>query len=119
MTANPVTEDHAPTGCGHEMVGGHDSAGQDAFSTDITGLPGSSTVGVGTLPGGAHFDLRVAPVTKQIGGATVRMLAYNGSVPGPTLRVRQGTEVVVNAANDTDLETTVPVSYTHLTLPTN
>jgi FtsP/CotA-like multicopper oxidase with cupredoxin domain len=46
-------------------------------------------------------------VTKQIGDATVRMLAYNGSIPGPTLRVRQGTEVVVNAANDTDLETTV------------
>ena len=46
-------------------------------------------------------------MTKQIGDATVRMLAYNGSIPGPTLRVRQGTEVVVNAANDGDLETTV------------
>jgi len=89
------------------MVGGHDSAGQDAFSTDITGLPGSVPTPTVELSDGAHFDLRVAPVTKQIGGATVRMLAYNGSVPGPTLRVRQGTEVVVNAANDTDLETTV------------
>ena len=35
------------------------------------------------------------------------MLAYNGSVPGPVLRVRQGTEVMVNAVNDGDLETTV------------
>ena len=59
------------------------------------------------LTDGAVYDLRVAPVTKQIGDATVRMLAYNGSIPGPTLRVRQGTEVVVNAANDGDLETTV------------
>ena len=33
---------------------------------------------------------RIAPVAKQIGDATVRMLAYNGSVPGPTLRVRAG-----------------------------
>jgi FtsP/CotA-like multicopper oxidase with cupredoxin domain len=37
----------------------------------------------------------------------VRMLAYNGSIPGPTLQVRQGAEVVVHVTNDTDVETTV------------
>ena len=106
MTATPVTEHHAPTGCAHDTVG-HDSAGQEAFSTDITGLPGSAPTPTVELSDGAVYDLRVAPVTKQIGDATVRMLAYNGSIPGPTLRVRQGTEVLVNASNDTDLETTV------------
>jgi FtsP/CotA-like multicopper oxidase with cupredoxin domain len=35
------------------------------------------------------------------------MLAYNGSIPGPTLRVRQGSEVVVHVANDGDVEATV------------
>src|SRR5437660_1336450 len=35
------------------------------------------------------------------------MLAYNGSIPGPTLKVRQGSEVIVNVANDGDLEATV------------
>ena len=35
------------------------------------------------------------------------MLAYNGSIPGPTLRVREGSELVVNVANETDLEATV------------
>ena len=35
------------------------------------------------------------------------MLAYNGSIPGPTLRVKQGTEVTINVANDGDLDTTV------------
>jgi FtsP/CotA-like multicopper oxidase with cupredoxin domain len=35
------------------------------------------------------------------------MLAYNGSVPGPTLRVREGSEVVVDVVNDGDLGTTV------------
>ena len=106
MTATSVTEHHAPTGCAHDTVG-HESAGQDAFSTDIAGLPASVPTPTVELSDGAVYDLRVAPVTKQIGDATVRMLAYNGSVPGPTLRVRQGTEVVVNAANDGDLETTV------------
>jgi FtsP/CotA-like multicopper oxidase with cupredoxin domain len=106
MTATSVTEHPAPTGGAHDTVG-HHSAGQEVFSTDITGLPASVPTPTAQLAGGAVYDLRVAPVTKQIGDATVRMLAYNGSVPGPTLRVRQGTEVLVNAANDGDLETTV------------
>jgi FtsP/CotA-like multicopper oxidase with cupredoxin domain len=35
------------------------------------------------------------------------MLAYNGSIPGPTLRVPEGSEVVVNVANEGELEATV------------
>jgi FtsP/CotA-like multicopper oxidase with cupredoxin domain len=35
------------------------------------------------------------------------MLAYNGSIPGPTLKVTEGSEVEVNVVNDGDLEATV------------
>jgi FtsP/CotA-like multicopper oxidase with cupredoxin domain len=35
------------------------------------------------------------------------MLAYNGSIPGPTLRVTQGSEVAVTVRNDGDHATTV------------
>ena len=35
------------------------------------------------------------------------MIAYNGSVPGPTLRVREGSELVVDVVNEGDLEATV------------
>src|SRR5437764_1091107 len=35
------------------------------------------------------------------------MLAYNRSIPGPTLKVAQGSEVTVHFTNETDLETTV------------
>ena len=35
------------------------------------------------------------------------MLAYNGSIPGPTLRVAQGSEITVRVRNDGDHETTV------------
>ena len=35
------------------------------------------------------------------------MLSYNGSIPGPTLRVRQGSEVVVHVRNDGDTDATV------------
>ena len=59
------------------------------------------------LSDGDAFDLRIAPVVKRIGEATVRMLAYNGSIPGPTLKVQQGSEVMVNVVNEGDLEATV------------
>jgi FtsP/CotA-like multicopper oxidase with cupredoxin domain len=59
------------------------------------------------LADGGSFQLRIAPVAKRIGETTVRMLAYNGSVPGPTLRVREGSEITVDVVNDGDLEATV------------
>jgi FtsP/CotA-like multicopper oxidase with cupredoxin domain len=37
----------------------------------------------------------------------MRMLAYNGSIPGPTLKVREGSAVVVEIENQGDLEATV------------
>ena len=35
------------------------------------------------------------------------MLGYNGSIPGPTLKVQQGSEIIVHVTNDGDLDTTV------------
>ncbi|WP_448625399.1 multicopper oxidase domain-containing protein [Geodermatophilus sp. URMC 64] len=77
------------------------------FSTDITDLPEATTPEVLELGDGDELHLRPGPVAKRLGDATVRMLGYNGSVPGPTLKVRQGSEVVVHVRNDTDLDTTV------------
>ena len=77
------------------------------FPTEIAGLPAGVDSEVVEVSDGDLFELRIAPVTKQLGDATVRMLAYNGSIPGPTLRVREGSEIVVNVANEADLEATV------------
>src|SRR5262252_8237358 len=77
------------------------------FPTDPSGLPEATRPELVELADGGHLDLRVAPVAKRIGGTTVRMLGYNGSIPGPTLKVRQGAEVVVHVSNDGDLDTTV------------
>jgi FtsP/CotA-like multicopper oxidase with cupredoxin domain len=79
----------------------------DRFPTDPAGLPQAQRPEVVELADGDEFDLRIAPVAKRLGDATVRMLAYNGSIPGPTLRVPVGAEVVVNVTNEADLETTV------------
>jgi FtsP/CotA-like multicopper oxidase with cupredoxin domain len=79
----------------------------DQFPTQTADLPASQPTESVELVHGDQFELRVASVTKQLGDATVRMLAYNGSVPGPTLRVQQGSEVLVKVVNEGDLETTV------------
>ena len=79
----------------------------DKFPTDPAGLPECGRPELVELSDGDEFELRIAPVAKQLGDETVRMLAYNGSIPGPTLKVPQGSEVAVNVANDGDLEATV------------
>jgi FtsP/CotA-like multicopper oxidase with cupredoxin domain len=47
------------------------------------------------------------PVKKRIGDATVRMLTYNGSVPGPTLKVPQEATITIRVTNHGDLDATV------------
>jgi FtsP/CotA-like multicopper oxidase with cupredoxin domain len=77
------------------------------FPTDPTGLPEAASAAMLELADGDALDLHVGPVAKQLGDNTVRMLGYSGSIPGPTLKVRQHSEIIVNVTNDGDLDTTV------------
>ena len=79
----------------------------DLFPRETEGLSERVPPQVVELADGDHVDLRIAPVAARLGEATVRMLAYNGSIPGPTLKVREGSEVAVNVVNEADLDTTV------------
>jgi FtsP/CotA-like multicopper oxidase with cupredoxin domain len=79
----------------------------DRFPTDPSGLPEAGRPQLLELAHGDTLELRVAPVAKRLGDTTVRMLGYNGSVPGPTLKVAQGSEIVVRVENQGDLDTTV------------
>jgi FtsP/CotA-like multicopper oxidase with cupredoxin domain len=79
----------------------------ESFPTDPTGLPEAGRPELLELADGDTLDLTVGPVAKRLGEGTVRMLGYNGSIPGPTLKVRQGSEIVVHVENHGDLDTTV------------
>jgi len=87
----------------HEMP---ETAGE-AFPTDPSGLPEATSPALLERGDGDVLELQVGAVAKRLGDATVRMLGYNGSIPGPTLKVRQGWEVVVHVVNEGDLDTTV------------
>jgi FtsP/CotA-like multicopper oxidase with cupredoxin domain len=79
----------------------------DHFPTDVAGLPEARAPQLVELSDGDELELRVAPVTKRLGEDTVRMLAYNGSIPGPVLKVKEGAEIVVNVENQGDTDATV------------
>ena len=79
----------------------------DHFPTETAGLPEARAPELVELSESAQYELRIAPVAKPLGDATVRMLAYNGSIPGPTLKVKEGSEIVVNVENQGDMEATV------------
>jgi FtsP/CotA-like multicopper oxidase with cupredoxin domain len=90
----------------------HAQPGQTApaeafFPTDPSGLPEATRPELLELADGDAFHLRIGAVAKRLGDTTVRMLGYNGSIPGPTLKVEQGSEVVVHVTNEGDLEGTV------------
>jgi len=86
----------------------------DAFSQDTTGLPEAIAPGTIVLQPDQVFELQAEQVRKRINDTTVKMLAYNRSIPGPTLKVAQGSEVTVHFSNDTDLESTVHWHGLHL-----
>jgi FtsP/CotA-like multicopper oxidase with cupredoxin domain len=79
----------------------------DHFPTDTAGLPEARAPELVELSDGDELELRVAPVSKRLGDATVRMLAYNGSIPGPVLKVPEGAEIAVHIENQGDMEATV------------
>jgi FtsP/CotA-like multicopper oxidase with cupredoxin domain len=79
----------------------------DHFPTDTTGLSEAQAPQIVELSDGDELELQVAPVTKRLGDVTVRMLAYNGSIPGPVLKVQEGAEIVVHVENQGDMDATV------------
>jgi FtsP/CotA-like multicopper oxidase with cupredoxin domain len=90
---------HDPSSHGHTKT--------TEFPHETEGLAEARKTQLVELSDGDEFELEIVPVKKRIGDATVRMLSYNGSVPGPTLKVPQGATVTVKVANHGDLEATV------------
>lgn len=56
-----------------------------------------------TLKNGDTYNLTASYIKKTITGREQTMLAYNGSIPGPTITVTQGSEVTILFKNDTDM----------------
>jgi FtsP/CotA-like multicopper oxidase with cupredoxin domain len=71
-------------------------------------LPGNRQAGVAQAPDAAadskaDYTLRIAPVTVELDRSHIlSTIGYNGTAPGPVLRMREGKPVSVEVINDTD-----------------
>ena len=77
------------------------------FPQDTAGLPEARATETVKLETGDTYEMEMSAVKKKIGGQWVRMLAYNGSVPGPLFSISQDAEVTIRLKNATDIETTL------------
>jgi FtsP/CotA-like multicopper oxidase with cupredoxin domain len=76
-------------------------------SIDVAGLTEAKPPTTVELKTGDTYDLTASIVKKNINGTEFRTLAYNGSIPGPLIKVQQGSAVTINFKNDTDMDTTL------------
>ncbi len=91
-----------------ELLGTADQAGKSGtFSRDVTGLPDARSQETVALKDGDVYEMEIGAVKKTIAGRSVKMLGYNGSIPGPTLRIPEGAEVTINLKNGGDIATTL------------
>ncbi len=76
-------------------------------------LAGAGTAGLAAMAGsrvaraqssGTHpadHTIRIAPVSLEIApGKVIKTTGYNGTVPGPTLRLQEGKQVAINVVNE-------------------
>jgi FtsP/CotA-like multicopper oxidase with cupredoxin domain len=61
---------------------------------------GAAYTQVATAP---DYTLRIAPLRLELApGKAINTFSYNGTVPGPVLRLREGRQVSIDIRNDTD-----------------
>lgn len=77
------------------------------FGTSPLGLPEAKIAEVVKLKDGDSYNLRSHYVVKEIGNRRIRMIGYNGSIPGPFIQVEQGSTITINFTNETEIPSTI------------
>lgn len=92
-------------GCSNRSVISQNTA--EIFSKDILNLQEAKEPEIVELKDGDTYNLTAEIIKKEIGNKEVKMFGYNGSVPGPFIKVQQGSEITINFTNNTDVPTTI------------
>jgi FtsP/CotA-like multicopper oxidase with cupredoxin domain len=75
------------------------------FPQGVAGLETARAPTEVTLKDGDTLRMTAAPVKKTLMGREVRMLAYNGSIPGPLIRVQEGAQITLILKNKIGIPT--------------
>lgn len=80
---------------------------QRMLSQDTTGLDEAKMSEIIELNDKETFELEAKKVKKTIDGNELLMYGYNGQLPGPIIKAKQGSEITVNFKNSLEMPTTV------------
>ncbi len=90
---------------------GNSQTGTDGFlpgqGSDVSTLPEAKPSTTIDVVDGQTITLNPMLVRKTINGKEMVMYGYNGEIPGPLLKVKQGSTFTVNVKNNIDLPTTI------------
>ena len=83
---------------------GRSSAAAPTRTAPHGAMPGANgPAAAGAPEGPADFTVRIAPLALEIAPSHyVSTIGYNGTSPGPVLRMKEGKPVTVDVINDTD-----------------
>jgi FtsP/CotA-like multicopper oxidase with cupredoxin domain len=68
-------------------------------------IPDAVPTAVVHLKNGEVYELRAGYVMKSLAGRKMKMLAYNGMIPGPDIHVAEGDIATIHFVNDLDIPT--------------
>lgn len=79
----------------------------DSISREIKGLEFAKPSETIELSDEDFLQLEAKPIVKKINDDLIRMYGFNGQIPGPLLKVKQGNNLTVYFTNNIELETTI------------
>src|SRR5258708_3583131 len=98
--------DRCPKESGASMINRREflaATGAGAVGAALVSVPHFSAVAALPLAR-ADISLRIAPVSVEIApGVVIKTIGYNGKIPGPILRAREGRRTTIEVFNDTDM----------------
>ncbi len=92
---------------GHGMMGGAQQGPLTPLKRSVENLPSAKAATILEPKDGETIEMSTDIVKKKIGANTMRMFGYNGQIPGPLIKVRQGQAIKVYFKNNLDMETTI------------
>ena len=93
---------------GADPHAGHQMATYSNIDRSTAGLPASKPTEEVRLEDGDTYTLTASLVKHDPGtGKPIQMWAYNGQIPGPTLRIPQNSNVTIDFRNELPMETTI------------
>ena len=91
----------------NNMITARENSQAMPIDRSVSGLNEAEQSQIVELKDRQVFQMEAKPVFKDIDGNKIKMYAYNGQIPGPLIKAKQGSLIYVNFTNNIDMDTTI------------